>query len=110
MIYQGGFTMKKSIWKKRSKSELEQFILDTRQYFNWDEILFRNNIELDVQDLRENHVQLDTHQVILINEFMEEMAGTLERYNMSPDDSSEVKALGRFINFLYDLYSGINHN
>lgn len=94
--------MGKTIWKVRTRIELEQFIVDTKEYFNWDEILSRCNID-DFNNMNDN-------QVSILNDFMSEMSGNLKRYEMTSNDSTEVKALGRFTNFLYDLYTGNNQN
>lgn len=90
--------MGKTIWKVRTRIELEQFIVDTKEYFNWDEILSRCNID-DFNNMNDN-------QVSILNDFMSEMSGNLKRYEMNSNDSTEVKALGRFTNFLFDLYTG----
>lgn len=90
--------MGKTIWKVRTRIELEQFIVYTKEYFNWDEILSRCNID-DFNNMNDN-------QVSILNDFMSEMSGNLKRYEMTSNDSTEVKALGRFTNFLFDLYTG----
>lgn len=90
--------MSKSIWKVRTRSELQEFIIDTKNYLNWDEILLKCNI-IDFTNMND-------YQVNILNDFMSELAGNLKRYEMKSNDDIEVKTLGRFTNFLYDLFSG----